>query len=240
MLSLREILPQIFHVHLKSGYDLASLFLRYQEYYESPNPRFRGQIGWSILEDYAPWYAKTYGKGTFNYHSSWSGFNIPGTVLDSHFLAGNRPSIPDLSRYDLLMESIYWIIRGALPEADAKFYLIGTSAKGFRGDGDVEGVLSHEIAHGLYYTTPAYKTDVEKLLSEMDADAFSAAKKVLADMGYDAATQVDEVHAYASTGLTEKLEPILTSEICTPFLENFTRWLEKMAEAKLHSVQQER
>lgn len=215
---LARIYPHIYYLRFDSAYQLAMHFLRAQEYYESP--KFRGKL--FTIVDYMEWYSGVYGKGTFTYPKDWSGFNVPSWVLHQVY-AGK---IPDPNKYDDFMESIIKKIVGV--EGVSNFYLIGTSAEGHRGDKDETSVLSHEIAHGLYYTNKEYNDSVQELLNKMDRVSYSAARKVLADMGYDETTQVDEVHAYASTGLTEKLEPILTPEICAPFVENFTRWLEKL------------
>ena len=50
--------------------------MRFQEHYESPE--FTGTV--FTVGAFRKWYAETY--GAFTYASDWSGFNIPGTVLE--------------------------------------------------------------------------------------------------------------------------------------------------------------
>ena len=40
---LYKIAPKLFCVEMPNTYDLSMLFVRYQEYYESPNPKFRNK-----------------------------------------------------------------------------------------------------------------------------------------------------------------------------------------------------
>ena len=71
---IKEVKPNVFAVIVKDNYDRAMLFCRAQEYYESPNKKFRGK-DFSIW-DYMKWYSSEYGRG-FSYGVDWGGFNIP-------------------------------------------------------------------------------------------------------------------------------------------------------------------
>jgi len=212
---LGEILPQIYHLSFGSGYDLAMHFIRAQEYYESP--KYWHKV--FTLVDYMEWYSKGKGKGSFTYPADWSGFNVPSSVLLD--LYGKSGVISDFNRYDEFMKVI---IDRLVKDCDSKdFYLIGTSGDGHQGDGDEEGVLMHEIAHGLFYVDPEYNKEVRALMMEMPKSEREEATEALKNMGYHISTIGDEIHAYASTGLCTTLEGILSEKTCEPFVETFSR-----------------
>lgn len=212
---LGEILPRIYHLSFGSGYDLAMHFIRAQEYYESP--KYWHEV--FTLVDYMEWYAKGKGKGAFTYPADWSGFNVPSNVLVD--LYGKPGVIPDFNRYDEFMKVI---VDRLVKDCDGKnFYLIGTSGEGHQGDGDEEGVLMHEIAHGLYYVDPVYQNDMKVCLMQMPGGERHAAVQALKKMGYHYSTVEDEIHAYASTGLCAALEGILSEKTCEPFVDAFSR-----------------
>ncbi len=71
---IEEVRPNVFAVIVKDHYHRAMLFCRVQEYYESPNPQFRGKNFsiWNFIE----WYSRQK-KDAFTYAFDWGGFNIP-------------------------------------------------------------------------------------------------------------------------------------------------------------------
>lgn len=212
---LSEVLPQIYHLSFGSAYDLAMHFIRAQEYYESP--KYWRKI--FTLVDYMEWYAKEKGKGAFTYPADWSGFNVPSSVLLD--LYGKPGTIPDFNRYDDFMRVL---VERLVKDCEGKdFYLIGTSGAGHQGDGDEEGVLMHEIAHGLYFVDSAYQNDMKVCMMQMPGDERKAASDALKKMGYHSSTVDDEIHAYASTGLCKPLEGILSEKTCEPFVDTFSR-----------------
>jgi len=77
----KSVTQKIFLLIFKKQEMLASTFLRFQEYYESP--KFKGRI--FRLEEYKKWYIKNSPQGQqtgkFTYYSDWNGFNIPSVVL---------------------------------------------------------------------------------------------------------------------------------------------------------------
>ncbi|NDB56269.1 hypothetical protein EB169_10645, partial [archaeon] len=75
---ITEVKPNIFAVIIPNGFDRAMTFCRVQEFYESPNPQFRGKH--FSMWDYMKWYSKEYDRG-FSYPNDWSGFNIPFEVI---------------------------------------------------------------------------------------------------------------------------------------------------------------
>lgn len=214
--TLTKLLPHVYHAHFESGYQLAMHFLRAQEYYESP--KFANQL--FNLVDYMEWYVTTSEDGTFSYAQDWSGFNVPSWVLHDIYIFGD---IPDVNKYDKFMEELVFKIFE--DEQGKPFYLIGTSAEGYQGDGDVEGMLDHELAHALYYVDKEYRQVVDELLDALPLyDAFC---KVIADEGYHHRTVHDEVNAYLSTGAVPFLENIWNEEMSLPFQENFKKFKHK-------------
>src|ERR1017187_1315957 len=139
---IKEVKPRVFCLTFKECYDLSMFFLRYQEHYESPNPKFRGKQ--FELLDFMEWYAKkSNGDGCFTYPSDWGGFNIPAHVV---WTVHNYP-MNDRNLYDYEMWEVYKKCLQKYP--DGKFYLIGVYGNG--------SSLRHEVAHGFFYTIPEYR-----------------------------------------------------------------------------------
>ena len=168
---LEQITDRIYHVNVPTQEELASTFLRFQEFYESP--KFRGKI--FSLEEYARWYAAE--TGAFTYCSDWCGFNIPSHVLQP-FYEGKFDPLSD--REKALLE----FFRGV----QGSFYIIGTY-----GTANAE-TLKHEIAHGLYYTVPEYRRQVDEALAGVDTELIR--NNLRKTSGYSEDVMQDEVHAY--------------------------------------------
>ena len=90
-MKVKEIIKNIFHISFSTQHELASTFLRFQEYYESP--KFRGKI-FSFYE-YKKWYTANSPKGKktgkFTYYKDWGGFNIPSYVLKPFYQGKFNP-----------------------------------------------------------------------------------------------------------------------------------------------------
>lgn len=201
--TIKEIKPRIFLLKFKSNYDLCMFFLRYQEHYESPNPKFRDQT-FEIL-DFMEWYSKKVGKGAFTYPVDWIGFNIPSYVVPQ-VRAG---MIMDRNIYDYEMWSVYKKCAEKYP--DENFYLIGvTDSK----------AISHEVAHGFFYTKPEYRERATKLVKALKPDFRKSMCKTLKELGYTTRVHIDECQAYLSTGLVKNFTVKLKGED-EPFIEMF-------------------
>jgi len=158
------------------------LFLHYQVYYESPNPKIRGHK-FNVL-DYMEWYAKnkTKKKQHFSHPKDFIGFNIPTDIIDEIIKKG----IDDENKYDAHMLAIY----NKIPKSS---YLIGT----INGD---KGTLKHEIAHGLYYTNEEYKKEMLKAVGKLSKKSRKCMEKILGGSGgYAKEVFDDEIQAYLST-----------------------------------------
>lgn len=185
---LQEIRPQIFLMSFKNRYDLAMYFLRYQEFYESPSPTYRGQA-FEIL-DFMRWYSLEYGNGVFTYPDDWAGFNISGNIIKQVWDLG----ITDRNKYDYEMWQIY---QKCQEQTKGDFYLIGTASD------EKENVitLEHEVAHGFFYTLPIYKEEMIKLVQALSVELYDSLIAQLENSGYTSEVYVDEIQAYMATGL---------------------------------------
>jgi hypothetical protein len=183
---IEKVKPKVFAVIIKEQYDRAMTFLRIQEFYECPNPLFRGNIHFSFTE-YMKWYSKEYGKG-FTYGIDWSGFNVPLEIAYACY-----DTLRDrYTDYDDVMESIVHQIY-ELNGDDCDGYIIGA--------GSTEGdTFQHEICHGLYATNKQYKELVDEVTETIEWQDYLKFEANLLDMGYTAAVIPDEIQAYLSFG----------------------------------------
>jgi len=183
---IEKVKPKVFAVIIKEQYDRAMTFLRIQEFYECPNPLFRGNIHFSFTE-YMKWYSKEYGKG-FTYGIDWSGFNVPLEVAYACY-----DTLRDrYTDYDDVMESIVHQIY-ELNGDDCDGYIIGA--------GSTEGdTFQHEICHGLYATNKQYKELVDEVTETIEWQDYLKFEGNLLNMGYTAAVIPDEIQAYLAFG----------------------------------------
>lgn len=184
---LERIHDRVWLANFDNRYDLAMTFCRYQEYYESPNEKFRGQQ--FEMFDFMDWYSRAYGQGSFTYPKDWAGFNLPGRVVFECF-----KGVTDRNRYDCsMMNDIYLQCC-----KDVDFYLIG--AVGYD-----EITIKHELAHGLYYTNPAYKFEMSQLVDAMKPKDRDFVYDYFGTIGYTEQVYKDEIQAYMSTGMLQNL-----------------------------------
>ena len=182
--TIEEVRPNVFAVIVKDHYHRAMLFLRVQEYYESPNPEFRGKS--FNIWDYIEWYSRR-NKDVFTYAFDWGGFNIPlevayqcyDTLTDSY------------TSYDEVMENIIHQIY-ELNNDGSNGYIIGAPST----DDDT---FEHEVCHGLYATNKEYKELVDEVTMTIPFKDYQAFRKNLLKMGYNGIVIDDEIQAYLST-----------------------------------------
>lgn len=193
-----ELFPNIFHIHFSTRLLLTSTFLRFQEHYESPE--FRGKI--FSLEEYKKWYISVSPKGKetgkFTYYEDWSGFNIPGYILEPFFEGKFNP----LSLEEQHFLKMFEHMRGKY------FYIIGTF-------GDEKGidVLEHEIAHGFFATNENYKEKVLQTISKLPLNSRKNMEKYLSSSGgYHPSVFDDEIHAYLLTNFNKLVEKKVLTE----------------------------
>jgi len=210
-----EIKEKIFLLTFDNHYDLAMHFVRFQEYYESPNPSFKKKT--FTLIDFMEYYAKTYGKGVFSYTQDWGGFNISAQVLSEVFKVG----IPDWNKYDFFMKRIFIEMKKKYPKMD--FYLIGS----ITGN---QSITNHELAHAFWTVNDEYKKEMTFLLKNTNPQMINVMSKFLLENMYDVNVLEDELQAYLCTGLTSGMEKILTENNidieaeAKPYQEVFARY----------------
>ncbi len=179
-MKIDEIVERIFHVQFGSQRSMALTFLRFQEHYE--NPEFRGKI--FTQEEIRHWYVKNSKKGKktgrFTYHEDWEGFNIPGHILNPFYDGKFDPLTP---REECLLDAFKEMRR-------RRFYIIGTE------EGD-NVTIRHEVAHGLFYTSPPYRREAIAALKGFTKWDRKRIDAFLESHIHHPGVWIDETHAYA-------------------------------------------
>jgi hypothetical protein len=186
---IEEVRPNVFAVIVKDHYHRAMLFLRVQEFYESPNPEFRGK-NFNIW-DYIEWYSRR-NNDVFTYTYDWGGFNIPlKTAWDCYEKLKENES-----PYDAVMDDIIRTIEMTMfnkkNTRNWNGYIIGA-------DSTESDTFEHEICHGLYATNKQYKELVDEVTIAIPFREYQIFRKNLLDMGYNGIVIDDEIQAYLST-----------------------------------------
>jgi hypothetical protein len=192
---IKEIHPKVFAVLVPDRYHRAMLFMRAQEFYESPNPEFRGKT--FCIFDYMEWYSRTH-HNNFSYAADWTGFNFPFKVVESLYDKMLTKYVYYTS-YDVVMMDIIDEVRQALnlkygPKdkngvSKAKAYIIGVSDLS-------SSTFDHEMCHAFYHIYPKYKKDMDAITETMDPKIYKQMCKNLTDMGYTEQVFNDEIQAY--------------------------------------------
>lgn len=171
-MKITEIKPRTFLLDFETREELLKTFIRFQEYYESPE--FKGKV--FSVEEYSKWYVDYYKKESFSYYEDWSGCNVPSYVFDFFRQGQMNP----LSAREQSLLAI-------LPSDGLPYYVIGV----FQGGSD--SVIEHEICHALFYSNEEYKNKVLEELSKYDT---TDVQKYVLELGYHDSVLLDEVHAY--------------------------------------------
>jgi len=189
--------------------DITSTFLRFQEYYESPN--FRGKI--FSLDEYRQWYVKTSPNGIrtgeFTYYSDWNGFNIPSYVLKPFYDGKFNP----LSEAEEKLLEIF-------KNEDGVFYIIGIHKENKK----IDQLLTHETAHGFFHTNDDYRNNVKQIISKYDTG--SIREELRTKAGYHEEVLEDEVHAYSIDSASRLSTPI-NEKLSTELRELYEKYLKQ-------------
>lgn len=203
-IKLIKVADKIYTLVIKDMQLRAMLFLRFQEYYESSSDEFQGKK--FLWDRYIQWYKENgKNKEVFTYGSDWTGFNLPSQTIENCL-----SDIDDFNKYDETMVSVMKTIR---KQEKGNFYLMGVEEI----DGDV---LEHECAHGFYYTDVDYRNKMNNLINLLPSDKREGLSKLITDMGYSESVVSDEIQAYMSTGLIDKMNHLK--------LDKFTKGFEKV------------
>jgi hypothetical protein len=189
-------------------------FLRYQEKYESPNPKFRNK-DFTIL-DFMEWYAKDH-DGVFTYTRDWGGFNIPSKIFEGSWYQ----KIPDKNKYDQFMLSVYYDIWHDIKYGDNSFWTTGkptgNNPKYYLIGAKESLCLDHEIAHGLYFLNADYRKKMNALVKALPHSVATKMHNWLLSIGYTWQVIKDETQAYFATGAPENLK--IAKKYLKPFEE---------------------
>ena len=185
---ITEPAKNVFSVVINDTFNRTMVFCRTQEYYESPNPQFRGKP-FSIF-DYIDWYAREH-DGVFTYTGDWDGFNVPYEVAFRCFCY-MTPETP----YDKVMSEILKEIT-LKKDHDLPAYILGVPE-------DSGDTFHHEVCHGLYYTNSEYKKSMDEITNSIDIKYLETFRDNLIEMGYIDEVVNDEVQAYLNTNWDNK------------------------------------
>ena len=178
--------------------ELNRAFMRFTEYYESPNPLFKGKI--FTIGQLKSWYSMTYGADT--YDIDWSGFNIPSSILkpfkEGLFdpLITEEQNLLDLFKY-----------------RHDHFYIIGAQNN---------SVLRHELAHALYSHNTKYKDKVNLLCSKFKKE-LSKTRKYILEKGYHHEVINDELQAY----ITDNDDEFIIKNTPSNLIDKFNKLYEE-------------
>jgi hypothetical protein len=208
---LAELQPSVFLITSDNRYDLAQLFACVQEFYESSDPQWKGKH--FPREVFERWYALNQCEDhIFSYPMDWSGFNVPSWAIDEFYK--QSPYNTDNNFYDRMIKHIDSLISERIG-VDIPYYLIGTQSN------DLE-TLDHEIAHGLYATSPGYKMMMDEQIGNLPTRTRNRLASVLTNMGYAESVHDDEIQANFATGLTSYFKGF--QRFCPPFIEAFEQY----------------
>jgi hypothetical protein len=193
----------IVHLNFNSQKELTFALCRPQEYYECNSTKLRGKV--FTFEKFIDHYTDI--DGFITYFSYWSGFNLPGHVLEEFF---------DSFKLNDREQKIRQI---TLDFKNKPYYLIATK----KGDSET---LKHELIHAHYYLNPVYKQEANVLVKHMRPDLKKEITSVLKSLGYSQNVMIDEINAYMSTSgykyLHEELQLKISKRDIKPF-ENLAR-----------------
>jgi len=179
---LTAITPQIVHIEYNKQRSLNSTFLRFQEFYESPE--FCDKI--FTLKEFKEWYVKQWpqgpGKPRFTYYSDWNGFNLPSPCLKPFYEGLFNPLTKNEREFLKLFEDRF--------KRGPDFCIVGTYTDSH------PATFKHETGHGLYYTCPKYRERVIDSLSGLRSKTSKALTRFLKKNCYHPKVWEDEKHAY--------------------------------------------
>ena len=184
--------------------ELGLTFMRFQEYYESDNPKFRNNI--FTLGQLRHWYSESYGAN--NYHNTWIGFNFPSRVLipfkEGLFdpLTSEENRLLDLLKY-----------------RKDHFYIIGAQNN---------SVLRHELSHALYANSPKYKAEIDAFLYK-NRNKLKNTNRYILKKGYCKDVLNDEIQAY----ITDNDDNELINITCSTVIAGINKIFQKHNKEKI-------
>lgn len=186
---IHRLLPNIFLVVVPDEYERSMLFLRVQEYSESPNANIRGK-SFDIL-DFIKWYTLK-NDNAFTYAEDWNGFNIS---FKSAMECYKKLPKNLTNKYDRVFMRILTQVSELLsdrPELAKKAYIIGAESTN-------SVTAHHEIYHALYFTDAKYRSKANKAIDTIiPTKIYKKLRANLVSIGYfdNDFTIYNELQAY--------------------------------------------
>lgn len=191
-------------VSADSQAELGLTFMRFQEYYESANPKFRNNI--FTLGQLRHWYSETYGAN--DYHTTWIGFNLPSKVL-----------IPFKNGLFDPLTSEETILLDLFKYRQDNFYIIGAQNS---------STLRHELSHALYSSSKEYRKEIDLFISK-NKNKMTKINKMLLDKGYCKEVLNDEIQAY----ITDNDDTEIINNTCATIISGINKIYNKYNKAKI-------
>ena len=151
--------------------ELGRTFIRFQEFYESPNPDFRGKI--FTLGAVRQWYSVKYGADT--YHHDWTGFNFPSRIL----LPFKQGLFDPLTSEEIELLNLF-------KYRHDNFYIMGAQNN---------ATLRHELSHALYDSNEKYRNEIDSYIKK-NKRGLAKTRQYILDKGYAEEVINDEIQAY--------------------------------------------
>lgn len=189
---VKVTLGRVTEVECSSQYLVCDIFLRIQEYYESPFVEIKDKV--FSLEYYTNLSIKEH--GSFDYHSTWSGFNVPGDIANRWVEDFKGTGFRHVEK-----EHLVPVISELKETYGDNYALIGY----INGD---EDILDHEYCHALYYLNPSYRDSANNLIREMESinpDLLRVLGTQILGLGYHPDVLYDEIQAYLATSDDDEL-----------------------------------
>jgi len=189
-IQVEEIATNVLHVIADTQYDIASTFIRVQEFYESPFEEIRGHF--FTHEHYMDVCAHGNNRSgsdeiKFSYLEDWAGFNVPGNIFNKWVRVFSKRELWEKEQH--LIDLVY----DHLTKKTNNFYVIGTYVDGDKDD------INHELSHAWYYLDSEYKKSALKIVRKLPKAAKQQLKRYLKKDGYTPEVFDDEIVAYLST-----------------------------------------
>jgi hypothetical protein len=106
------------------------------------------------------------------------------------------------------------------------FYLIGID----QTDGEDLSLIYHELAHGLWYSSPNYKNLQSYNINNLNPSTLDSMTRKIKNMGYGENVIDDEIQAYLSTGILPdmaRIKDIKKAQVT--FKNSFDKFVSKIS-----------
>ena len=100
------------------------------------------------------------------------------------------------------------------------YYLIGID----QSDGEDPSLIFHEVAHGLWFSSPIYKRKQMNNIEKMNPNVRDFVAKKITGMGYGDNVVDDEIQAFMSTGLYNGMDTKELKVYEKEFKSNFCKF----------------